>query len=161
MTPPIETKITRILDDNGISYRVLPHGKPVYTVDEAAEQRGVEKREMVKCILLRDKDAHYVMACVPGDVEVDPKAVRKLVPETWRRLFFARGNEISDVTGCPQGAVAPIGLPEGVPLILDPLILRSARVNISSGDPLAGIELDPKDLVKVCNAEIAAISRSG
>jgi Cys-tRNA(Pro)/Cys-tRNA(Cys) deacylase len=160
LTPSIETTITRILDDRGIPYRVLLHKTPVYTVDDAAEQRGVAKREMVKCILLRDKDGHYVMACVPGDVEVDPRAVRRLMPDTWRRLSFAKGKEISDVTGCPQGAVAPIGLPKGVPLIFDPLILKSAKVNVSSGDPLAGLEVDPKDLVEVCNANIAPISRS-
>jgi prolyl-tRNA editing enzyme YbaK/EbsC (Cys-tRNA(Pro) deacylase) len=114
---------------------------------------------MVKCILLRDKDAHYVMACVPGDVGVDPSAVRKHVPGTWRRLYFATLEEISEMTGYPQGAVAPIGLTEGIPVLIDEAIIARDKVNISSGDPMAGLELDPNDLVRLCGASVAAISK--
>jgi Ala-tRNA(Pro) deacylase len=128
-------------------------------VDAAAKERGVEKGEMVKCILLRDKDAHYVMACVPGDLGVDPRAVSRHVPESWRRLYFAKEEEILGVTGCPQGAVAPLGLPSAVPVIFDSAIMERGKVNISSGEPTAGIELNPKDLAGVCGASMAEISK--
>ena len=66
-----KTKITHLLDTNNISYHLLPHSEPVFTVEAAARQRGVVKEEMVKSILLRDKDGRYVMACVTGDVRLD------------------------------------------------------------------------------------------
>ena len=52
----IRTKIIDLLDTHKISYRLLQHSEPVFTVEEAAAQRGVSKDEMVKSILLRDKD---------------------------------------------------------------------------------------------------------
>jgi prolyl-tRNA editing enzyme YbaK/EbsC (Cys-tRNA(Pro) deacylase) len=154
----IKTKITDILDAHKISYRLLQHSEPVFTVEEAAAQRGVSKDEMVKSILLRDKDEHYVMACVLGYARVNPKAVRTSVPKNWRRLSFATAEEILSVTGCVQGAVAPLGLPDNVPVIFDEAITHCQKVNISSGDPVAGLELNTQDLIKAASPQIATIA---
>ena len=156
----IRTKITDILDARKISYRLLWHSEPVFTVEEAAAQRDVSKDEMVKSILLCDKDEHYVMACVLGYSRVNPKAVRAYIPKAWRRLSFATAEEILSVTGCVQGTVAPLGLPDSVPVIFDEAITRCQKVNISSGDPVAGLELNAQDLIKAAGAQIAAITNS-
>jgi Cys-tRNA(Pro) deacylase len=148
-----------MLDERQIVYRVLPHREAVFTVEAAAEQRGVPQEEMVKSILLRDKDRHYVLACVTGEARVDPKAVRAHVPQEWKRLSFATAQEIQAVTGCVLGAIAPIGLPDNVPVIFDVKIARCEKVNISSGDPMAGLELDPRDLIRVSNAQLAPITK--
>jgi Cys-tRNA(Pro) deacylase len=155
-----QTKITRLLDAHQIPYRLLPHGEPVFTVDAAAQQRGVVKDEMVKSILLRDKSGHYVMACLLGDARLDTKAVRACVPPNWKRLFFASAAEIEAITGCVQGAVAPLGLPEHVPVVFDEAVVLLEKVNISSGDPMAGLELEPKDLIRITGARLASISKA-
>ena len=152
------TKITEILDSQNVSYRLLLHSKPVFTVDAAARQRGVVKEEMVKSILLRERKGRYVMACVTGDARLDPKAVRAFLGEGWRRLRFATAEEIPEITGCVQGAVAPLGIPEGVPVVFDEAIARCEKVSISSGDPLAGLELDPNELIRVAGARLATIA---
>ncbi len=157
----IKTKITDLLDDQGIPYRVLPHNEPVFTVEAAAEQRGVVKEEMVKSILLREKrKRRYVMACLPGDARLDPKAVRAHLPDGWKRLSFASAEEIREVTGYIQGAVAPLCLPVDVPVIFDEAIARCAKISISSGDPMAGLELEPQDLINLAGARLAPIAES-
>ena len=155
----VNTHVTKQLDAEGVTYRVLPHSEPVFTVEAAAKQRGVPEDEMIKSILLRDKDRRYVMACVTGSARLDPKTVRAHLPGRWKRLSFATAEEIEEVTGCVQGAVAPLGLPHNVPLIFDAGIARCKKVNISSGDPMAGLELDPKDLIRVSGAQIAPIAK--
>jgi Cys-tRNA(Pro)/Cys-tRNA(Cys) deacylase len=155
------TKITNLLDENEIPYRFLPHTEPVFTVETAAAQRGVIKEEMVKSILLREKKGRrYVMACVTGDSRLDPKAVRSHLPpaDGWKRLTFATAAEIQTVTGYVQGAVAPLCLPEDVPVIFDETIAHCPKVNISSGDPMAGLELDTQDLISLADAQIAPIA---
>jgi prolyl-tRNA editing enzyme YbaK/EbsC (Cys-tRNA(Pro) deacylase) len=154
----IQTKITNLLDTCQIPYRLLPHTEPVFTVEAAAAQRGVVKEEMVKSILLRDREGRYVMACVTGDAQLDPKAVRALLPGEWKRLSFASAEEIREVTGSVQGAVAPLCLPAGVPVFFDETIAVCAKVSISSGDPMAGVELNPQDLVRLAGATIAPIA---
>ena len=157
------TKITDLLDTNHIAYRLLPHTEPVFTVEAAAAQRGVVKEEMVKSILLREKKGQrYVMACVTGDARLDPKAVRAHLPEAgdWKRLTFATAAEIQEVTGYVQGAVAPLCLPDDVPVLFDEIIAHCQKVNISSGDPMAGLELDPQDLIRLAAAQIAPIAEA-
>lgn len=157
-----KTKITDLLDSHGIPYRVLPHTEPVFTVEAAAAQRGVVREEMVKSILLREsKGRRYVMACVTGSARLNPQAVRDHLPpeENWKRLTFASAEEITAVTGCIQGAVAPLALPASIPVIFDEAIALCRKVNISSGDPMAGLELDPQDLIRLSGARLAPIAR--
>lgn len=154
----IDTKVTRLLESKKVPYRLLPHDEPVYTVAAAAAQRGVIQEEMVKSILLRDKNRRYVMACVTGDVRLDPKAVRAHLGDEWKRLSFASAEEIQQITGYVQGAIAPLCLPKDVPVIFDEGIARCQKVNISSGDPMAGLELDPQDLKRLAGAQQASIA---
>jgi prolyl-tRNA editing enzyme YbaK/EbsC (Cys-tRNA(Pro) deacylase) len=121
----------------------------------------VVKEEMVKSILLREKNGQrYVMGCVTGHVRLDPKAVRTYlsVAEAWKRLTFATAEEIRQVTGYVQGAVAPLCLPDNIPVIFDVAIAQCQKVNISSGDPLAGLELDTQDLIRLTGAQLAPIA---
>jgi Cys-tRNA(Pro)/Cys-tRNA(Cys) deacylase len=155
----LKTKITELLDANHINYRVLPHSEPVFTVETAAAQRGVVLEEMVKSILLRDKDHRYVMACLRGPDRLDTQAVRASLPNHWKRLTFATAAEISAVTGYVQGAVAPLCLPANVPVIFDEAIAGCAKVNISSGDPLAGLELSTADLARMAGAQYSQIAK--
>jgi Cys-tRNA(Pro)/Cys-tRNA(Cys) deacylase len=152
------SRITELLDARGIAYRVLPHGAPVYTVEEAARQRDVVMEEMVKCILLRETHGRYVMTCVRGDMRVDHRAVRRALGPGWRRLHFAGTDEIEAVTGCVRGAVAPIGLPEDVALLMDERIAACEKVNISSGDVNFGLELAASDLFAVSEARFAQVA---
>jgi Cys-tRNA(Pro) deacylase len=155
------TKVVQLLEAKGVAYRLLPHDEPVYTVSAAAAQRGVIIEEMVKSILLRDKNRRYVMACVPGNARLDPKAVRAFLGGDFKRLSFASAEEIQQVTGYIQGAVAPLCLPADVPVIFDKSIRQCKRVNISSGDPMAGLELDPQDLIQLAGAYLASIADHG
>lgn len=154
----MKTKITEYLDAHNVPYKVLRHAEPVYTVEKAAAQRGVILEEMVKSILLRDKKGHYVMACVRGDMRLNPKAVRAYVPDHWKRLSFASREQIRAVTGYIQGAVAPLCLPEDVPVVMDEALARCDKLNTSSGDPMAGLELATEDMLRLTNARLAPIA---
>jgi prolyl-tRNA editing enzyme YbaK/EbsC (Cys-tRNA(Pro) deacylase) len=155
----IITQITKLLDSCGISYRVLPHSEPVFTVEMAAVQRGVVLEEMVKSILLRERRKHrFVMACVIGNSRLDPQAVRIHLPGEWKRLSFASAEEITGNTGYVQGSVAPLCLPDPLPVVFDIAITQCTKVNISSGDPMAGLELQASDLIQLVNPIIAPIA---
>jgi len=160
-TGEIDTKVTRLLDREGIAYVLLPHSEPVFTVAAAAAQRGVVAAEMVKSILLREsKSNRYVMACVLGPDRLDHRKVRQALGPGWARLTFAGDEEIHVVTGYPRGAVNPLCLPEDVPVVFDDHIAQCRRVNISTGDPMAGLELDPGDLLRLAGARVASIAEA-
>jgi prolyl-tRNA editing enzyme YbaK/EbsC (Cys-tRNA(Pro) deacylase) len=155
----LTTRITQLLDSKGISYHVLPHSEPVFTVEMAAAQRGVVLEEMVKSILLRERrKRRFVMACVSGDSRLDTQAVRRYLEGEWKRLSFASSEEITAHTGYTQGSIAPLCLPDDIPVVFDDAIARCTKVNISSGDPMAGLELAAADLIHLCKPIIAPIA---
>lgn len=155
----MDTFITRQLDAAGVPYEVSVHPGPVYTVDEAARARGVDPSILVKTILLREKGGRYVVACVQGHRRLDVKAVRHHLPAGWLRLQFASPEEVRDVTGSVQGAVAPLGLPPDIPLLFDSGIAELETVSISSGTPQAGLLLASRDLIRISRARLAPICR--
>ena len=156
---PVDTKTLRLLAAHGVAYRLLPHAGPVFTVAEAAAQRGVVAEEMVKSILLRETGrGRYVMACVLGPDRLDHRALRACLPGEWQRLTFAGDEEITAVSGYPRGAVNPLCLPVDVPVIFDEAIGLCRRVNISTGDLRFGLEMGGPDLIRLANARLAKIA---
>ena len=155
----IHTRITELLDTNNIGYRILPHNEPVYTVETAARQRGVETERIVKSILLCNEGRDCVMACVMGNSKLDIRKVRSCLGGEWKKIRFADKQEIRDYTGFVQGAVAPVGLPDSIRVIVDESILDHKKICISSGDLMAGLELETGSLLKITGAVTADISK--
>ena len=153
-----ETRVIAVLDLHKIPYRLLPHSREVFTVEEAAEQREVFMDEMVKAILLRDKKRRYVMTCVRGDMRVHTKAVRAVLAPEFQRLQFASAEEIKEITGSVKGAVAPVDLPSDVRIVFDEAIVLCENVNLSSGHPAMGLEMKGSDLIALCKPIIAPIA---
>ncbi|MGF1680774.1 aminoacyl-tRNA deacylase [Photobacterium minamisatsumaniensis] len=153
----MNTPVTSYLQEEGVEYRLLPHTQPAKTVEEAARERGVDPQQMVKSILLRDMGGFHVLACVPGPAQVDPKKVRAMFGCS--RMTCADASDVEKVTGLVIGTVAPIGLKRPLPVIFDHQITKHQRVNISSGDRMAGIELETDDLLILCDPMLADICR--
>jgi Cys-tRNA(Pro)/Cys-tRNA(Cys) deacylase len=153
----MQTSVIRFLDHEGVDYRLLPHSKPAKTIEEAAQERGVAPEQMVKSILLRDMSGFHVLACVPGPAQVDPTKVRAMFG--CRRMTCANAADVEKITGLVIGTVAPIGLKQPLPLIFDHSIKTQLKVNISSGDRMAGIELETDDLLLLCDPMFADICR--
>ena len=97
---------------------------------------------MVKSILLCDRSRPLRHGVRAGrEPRVIPKAVQAALGAGWRRLHFASADEILAVTGCVQGAVTPIGLPDDVPVIFDKAIGRLAPATSAAAIRCAGLEL--------------------
>jgi Cys-tRNA(Pro) deacylase len=145
----MDTEVTLFLDSRGIEYRRLPHANPAYTCEAAAEERKVPLNEMIKSILLVDRKKNYYLVGIPADRMVDTKKVRNMLDST--RLSFASKEEIEEVSGYVMGAVPPLLLKTDIPVLFDHHIREVDRVNISSGDPRLGLELNSEDLVVLIN----------
>lgn len=153
----MQTPVTSYLEKEGVEYRLLHHTQPAKTIEEAARERGVDPQQMVKSILLKDMSGFHVLACVPGPALVDPTKVRALFG--CRRMTCADASDVEKITGLVIGTVAPIGLKRPLPVIFDHSISQHLKVNISSGDRMAGIELATEDLLLLCDPMLADICR--
>ncbi len=153
----IRTHAIRTLDELGIPYRVLLHAHKARNVEEAAAERGVAERQVVKTLLVRRPDKRHVLALVRGDQRLSLKKLARLVGV--KTLEMAPEADVPRITGYQIGAVAPLGLRRSdVPIYVDHHIGEEPRVSISAGRHDAGLELATEDLIRAVDGRVADIT---
>ena len=135
----MKTVITDFLDQMKASYKVKHHTKPVFTSEEAAKEREVSLSQIVKTMLLSDRE-DMLVAVLPAHRKLDLKKLKKASGH--KNLQFMNKEAIEKKTRLIVGAVAPIGkMLQGMPIFVDPSVFGEEFLDISSGDPTAGLEL--------------------
>jgi Cys-tRNA(Pro) deacylase len=153
----IRTHAIRALDEMGIPYRVIEQEHKARNVEEAAEERGVPMRQVVKSLLTLGSDRRHVMALVRGDQRLSLKKLARLVGV--KSLEMAPEKDVPRITGYQIGAVAPLGLRRaGLTIYVDRHILEESWVSISAGRHDAGLELATGDLIRAVDGFVADIT---
>lgn len=152
-----DTPVTQYLNQQGVSYTLLPHKTPAVSIEDAARQRGISPSIMLKTMLLRDMGGLMFVACVPGDQQVDPKKVRAHFE--CRRVTCVGFEEVQSITGYKPGTLTPFHLTHDIKVIFDRKILELPQVTISSGTDMAGVLLNTQDMLDLCTPHISDIVR--
>ena len=153
----IKTHAVRALDDMGIPYQVLEQSHGARNVEDAAAERGVPVRQVVKTLLVRRPDKSHAIALVRGDQRRSLKKLARLVEV--KALEMAPEADVPRITGYQVGAVAPLGLRRSdVPIYVDHHILEEPRVSISAGRHDTGLELSSEDLISAIGGRISDIT---
>ncbi len=146
------TPVTLALDGLGISYRMHLHEKPVHSLEQAAEERGLDPSQIVRSLLFRLEDGSYVLVLMAGPGQVSwPKLRRHLGV---RRIASATAEEVQQVTGYEPGAVSPFGLPRPLRLLADRSLLAPEVLSLGAGIRNAGVILQRDDLLRALTPEI-------
>lgn len=153
----IRTHAVRSLDEMGIPYQVLRQAHRARNVEEAAAERGVPVRRVIKTLLLRRPDKRHVIAVVRGDQRLSLKKLARLIEV--KTLEMAPEADVPRITGYQVGAVAPVGLRRAdLPIYVDYHILEESHVSISAGRHDTGLGLDARDLVRATGGQVADIT---
>jgi len=151
----MSNSFSRFLNELNISYKIKRHTKPVFTSQDAAKERNVSLSQIVKTIILTNKDDKVVVAVLPGHKKLDMKKIKKL--SGYKSLQFMDSESIEKKTGFVVGAIAPVGnIFKGLPMFVDPSVFDEEFVDISSGDPKIGLELTRDDLKQLLKHAIVA-----
>src|SRR3954454_22753738 len=137
----------------GIDHRVLAHG-PVRSVAEAAAQRGVEVRDVVKTIVVRKTDDAYVFVLVPGDRVISWPKLRALLGVN--RLSLPDAATARDATGYERGTITPFGSARPWPVIADE-VLRGRKISLGAGERGVALEVAADDAVGALDATYADV----
>jgi Cys-tRNA(Pro)/Cys-tRNA(Cys) deacylase len=140
------TPVTQALDAIGIRYRFFRHSRPVHSVEQAAKERGQLPDQVVRSILFRISQDHYVMVLAAGPHQISWSALRSYLGQS--RLTLARPDEVLQVTGYPIGAVSPFGLLNSMRILVDHHVLDHTEISIGSGVRNTTVILQSQDLIK-------------
>jgi Cys-tRNA(Pro) deacylase len=156
----MKTNAMRILDSAGVDYKVKPHSRPVFTVEEAALERQVRTSQIVKTMVVKKGDGGFCIVLLPGHRQLSLKKVRRELGDS--KVALATRDEVTKVTGYQVGAVTPIGIRRrNLRVLCDRDVLEEDYVDISSGDPTAGIELRSSDLLASLNSTLVDVTEPG
>ena len=151
--------ITRLLDENGIEYKIHEH-EPVHHAEDAAKVRGFDLKSGVKSLVFRiEKEGFndFILVLVSGNRRVDSKKLSQITKA--KNVKLASPEEVVEKTGCEIGSCHPFGNLTGMKTYMDDRILENKIVAFNAGLHTMSITMDPRDMVKVVNPEICDLSK--
>ena len=139
--PPVAVALAAL----AIPHRVFYHAGPVHSLEQAASERGQQPEQVVRSILFRLGEGSYAMVLMAGPGQISWPALRRHFGQS--RLTMASADEVLAVTGYAIGAVAPFGLPQPMPVLVDDGVAAQEEVSIGSGVRGVAVVLRPADLL--------------
>jgi len=125
---------------------------------EAALSLGVHENRMFKTLLvmLHGKIKEMAVGIVPVSGQLDLKGFAKATRV--KKAEMANAVKAERTTGYVVGGISPLGQKKHLQTIMDTSALQFDTIYVSAGKRGLQIELSPKDLIQLCNAETANIS---
>jgi Cys-tRNA(Pro)/Cys-tRNA(Cys) deacylase len=147
------------LEKHSVNFEFLSPGVPTPTVRAAAAAIGVSPDLILKTLLFAGEDGSYVIAIANGTRRVDPQLLSAV--SGIERLRPAKTDVVLNVTGFPAGGVAPLGLPAGLPVIVDAKVMTLPVAYGGGGLEDLLLRLRPADIVRLNSAQTARIVDDG
>jgi Cys-tRNA(Pro)/Cys-tRNA(Cys) deacylase len=156
----MKTNATRQLDKLGIAYELRE-----YEVDpddlsaiKVASQIGLPANQVFKTLVAKGDLHGIVLAVVPGDLEVDLKALARLSGN--RKAELVPVSQLRQLTGYVRGGVTALACKRNYPVYLDESAGLYHIISISAGVRGTQILLAPQDYIKATTATSGAIARA-
>ena len=149
-------RTTQHLDIRGITYEVVEHRLAFGAASEASAA-GVRAENAAKSVLLHDGEGYRLVVIQASD-RLDLGKVRDLLDVSRASLRLVTEDEMAaDFPEFELGAIPPLG--EMLPAleIVDRRLLEHDRVLCHGGDHTHSILLDPNDIVRVSEAQVADV----
>lgn len=152
---PID-RTTRHLDEAGIEYEVVEHEQAFSAASEAAAS-GVPPDNAAKSVLLHDGEGYRLVVIQASD-RLDLGKVRDLLDTARAKLRLVTEDEMgADFSQFELGAIPPLGEMLPAPEIVDRRVLEHDRVLCNGGDHTHSVLLDPNDIVRASDAQVADV----
>jgi len=123
---------------------------------EAAAALGIDAARVHKTLVAATGDDRLVVAVVPVSGMLDLKALAEAVGA--RRAAMADAAAAERATGYVLGGISPLGQRRPLPTVVDEGALAHPTIFVSGGRRGLELELDPRDLVRLAHATVAAIA---
>jgi Cys-tRNA(Pro)/Cys-tRNA(Cys) deacylase len=155
-----KTNAARFLDSLKIDYKLLE-----YEIDESdlsaenvAKKVNLPPGQVFKTLVARGDKTGILMACIPGNTELDLKAMAAVSGDKKVEMVYVK--EIQQITGYIRGGVSPIGTKKRYPILLDESAMKFPFISVSAGARGSQIFISPGDLIEALGIKLCKIARS-
>jgi Cys-tRNA(Pro)/Cys-tRNA(Cys) deacylase len=155
-----KTNAVRLLDQLDISYELREY--EVDPEDLAAEtvaaKIGLPAEQVFKTLVARGDRNGICMAVIPGNTELDLKALAEASGD--RKIQLAPVKELQALTGYIRGGVTALAGKKDYPVYVDETVELFDVISISAGIRGMQILLAPTDYLKATRAAVAPLAHS-
>lgn len=153
-----KTNAARLLDKAGITYNLIP-----YEVDEnnlaaqhVADCLGQDIACVFKTLVLHGDKTGYIVCVVPGNKEVNLKALAKVSGN--KKVEMIPMKALLAITGYIRGGCSPIGMKKPFPIYFHNTALECEKIYVSAGVRGLQIEVSPDKLIEYTKAIVAEVA---
>ena len=152
-----KTNAAREVDELKIEYKIVE-----YPVDEehldaihVAQEVGMPPAQVFKTLCVRGDKNGVMFAVIPGDGELDLKALAKVSGN--KRAELVALKEVLPLTGYIRGGCSPLGAKKNYPVYMDASSNNWPEIAISAGQRGMQLVAAPADLQRATNATVVPL----
>jgi len=155
-----KTNAARFLDSLKINYKLCEYEieESDLSAESVARKVNLPLEQVFKTLVARGDKTGVLMACIPGNAELDLKAMATVSGN--KKVEMIHMKEIQQLTGYIRGGVSPIGTKKHYPIFLDESAMRFPSISISAGARGSQIFISPDDLIKTLDITVCKIGQS-
>ncbi len=153
----VKTQACRLLDTIKISYTLHEYdwAEDALDAETVAGKLGISPSRIFKTLVLRGDITGIFLVCIPGDRELNVKAVASVSGNKKARMILVK--DLESVTGYVRGGVSPLGGKKKYPVYIDASIQDLHWVSVSAGKRGLQIFLTSLDLIRACDAKLVSV----
>ncbi|RKG72045.1 Cys-tRNA(Pro) deacylase [Corallococcus terminator] len=155
----MKTNAARLLDSLGIAYSLRDYDVDPddLSAETVAAKVGMPAEQVFKTLVAKGDRTGVLMAVVPGNAELDLKALARLSGD--RKVDTVPLKELQPLTGFIRGGVTALGGKKEYPVYVDETLELFDTVAVSAGVRGTQILLAPADYLRVTKGKTGPLSR--
>jgi Cys-tRNA(Pro)/Cys-tRNA(Cys) deacylase len=159
----MKTNAARVLDGLRIRYEVRQYEfdpddlAAGHLIEGTARGIGLPIEQIFKTLVVRGERRGVMLAVVPGDAELDFKALARLSGD--RSVEMAALKDVPALTGYVRGAVTALACKKRYPVYADEHITSHPIIAVSAGVRGVQLVLAPADYLRATGATVGQIAR--
>jgi Cys-tRNA(Pro)/Cys-tRNA(Cys) deacylase len=154
-----KTNAVRLLDSLGIRYelRCYDVDPDDLAAETVASKIGMTAEQVFKTLVARGDKHGVCLAVLPGNCELDLKALAKTTGD--KRIETVLLKEVEPLTGYIRGGVTALACKKPYPVYLDEAAQLFDVISISAGVRGLQVLLAPDDYVRAVSARVVSIAK--
>jgi len=154
----MKTNAARELDELHIRYQLREYDVDPddLSAETVARKIGMSLEQVFKTLVVRGDRAGVCLAVIPGNAELNLKALAKLTGD--RKIEMVPLKEVQPLTGYIRGGVTALACKKDYPVYIDETAILSDQISVSAGVRGTQIILHPDDYIKAVKATAGDIA---
>ena len=156
-----KTNAARLLDKAGIAYSLIPYefDENDLAAQHVADSLGQDIAKVFKTLVLHGDKSGYIVCVVPGNMEVDLKALAKVSAN--KKVEMIPMKDLFQVTGYIRGGCSPIGMKKRFKTYFHTTATDHDLIYVSAGVRGMQIQIAPSDLIAFVQGTVAEVAAQG